>query len=184
MLRFVALIAIVLATASLWAQGYKPAAGETVMKMVVAGRGDVYIRLDTKKAPKTTAHISSLVERKFYDNQKFFKVIKSPKPFLVQFGDPGSKTKKMNDPSLGNGGSGKTIPYENTGRKNVRGAVGLAAKEGDPNSGDSQFYILLGDYAFLEGQYTVFGEVVQGMNIVDNVRLGDKVTSVTIIRGR
>ena len=188
MLRTITLV-ITLAFASLlFAQGYTPKAGETVMKVSVQRAGDVYILLHTKEAPKTTQHIIGLVDRGFYDNQRFFRVVKEPRPFLVQFGDPGSKSKSMDDDSLGKGGSGKRIPYEETGFTNVVGAVGLATQQ-DANgnnlkdSGDSQFYILLANSRFLNGSSTVFGKVVQGMDVVSRIKLGDQVTSVTILRG-
>ncbi|MES1227127.1 MAG: peptidylprolyl isomerase, partial [Armatimonadota bacterium] len=86
----------------------KPVA-ETKLVMTVKGKGKVEITLDEAKAPKTCAHILALVQSKFYDGQKFIKAMKSPKPFLVQFGDPNSRTKDMDDPELGKTGSGTTI---------------------------------------------------------------------------
>ena len=183
MFRSIVFILCVLGASLALAQEYKPKPGETVMKLTVERRGDVYILLHTKQAPKTTAQIIKLATSGFYNGQKWFKVLKDPRPFLIQFGDPGSKTKPMDDASLGNGGSGTKVAYEDTGKKNVTGAVGLANKEGDRDSGDSQFYILLGDYGFLDGKYTVFGQVASGMNVVRGIKLGDKVTSVVILRG-
>lgn len=178
------LLLILLATASLgFSQGYKPKAGETVMKLTVQSRGEIYILLHTKQAPKATSRVIGLVNRRFYNDQKFFRVVKKPRPFLIQFGDPGSKTKPMSDKSLGSGGSGTKVAYEDSGFQNVVGAVGLATSENDKNSGDSQFYILLSDSRFLNGTATVFGKVVHGMDVVRKVKLGDKVTSVSIIRG-
>lgn len=162
---------------------YKPKPGETVMRMSLESGGQIDVLLYTKEAPKTTAHIIGLVERGFYNGQKFFRVVKDPRPFLVQFGDPGSKTKSMDDKTLGTGGSGARIAFENSGFDNVTGAVGLATQNQDKDSGDSQFYILLSNSRFLNGTSTVFGKVVSDMSIVNKVALGDKVTSVAIVRG-
>ncbi|MEZ5163579.1 MAG: peptidylprolyl isomerase [Fimbriimonadaceae bacterium] len=161
----------------------KPLPANDKLTMTVEGKGKIVIELYTAEAPKATQHITGLAQKGFYNDQKFFRVMKDPRPFLVLFGDPGSKTKAMDDPTLGEGGSGTRIPYENSGKKNVKGAVGLSTKPRDKNSGDSQFYILLDDKPFLDGQYTVFGQVVQGMDIVSRIEVGDKVTSVTISRG-
>lgn len=162
---------------------YSPKAGETVMLVNVSGRGEIAIKLHTDKAPKTTAQIIRLAESKFYDGQKFFRVVKSPRPFLIQMGDPNSKTKPLDDPSMGTGGSGTKVAYEDTGYSNVEGAVGLSTPTDQRDAGDSQFYILLANQRFLDGQYTVFGQVVKGMDVVKTVELGDQVTSVTIKRG-
>jgi cyclophilin family peptidyl-prolyl cis-trans isomerase len=174
---------VLLALTALSFGQYKPKQGETVMRMTLESGATVDILLYTKEAPKTTGHIIGLVEKKFYDNQRFFRVVKEPRPFLVQFGDPGSKTKAMDDRSLGTGGSGTRIPFEDTGFDNVTGAVGLATQNQDRDSGDSQFYILLANSRFLNGTATVFGKVVFGMDTVNRIALGDKVTSVAIVRG-
>jgi cyclophilin family peptidyl-prolyl cis-trans isomerase len=182
MRRFI-LVLILVALAALSFGQYRPKAGETVMRLNVEGKGTVDILLYTKQAPKTTSHIIALAERGFYNNQKFHKVVKDPRPFLVQFGDPGSKTKAMDDRTLGTGGSGTRVAFEESGFANVEGAVGLATQQNDRDSGDSQFYILLSNSRFLNGTSTVFGQVVFGMDSVKKVALGDKVTSVTIVRG-
>jgi cyclophilin family peptidyl-prolyl cis-trans isomerase len=177
------LVLLLVALAALGFGQYKPKAGETVMRMNLESGSTIDILLYTKEAPKATGHIISLVERKFYDGQRFFRVVKEPRPFLVQFGDPGSKTKAMDDKSLGTGGSGTRIAFEDTGFDNVTGAVGLATQNQDRDSGDSQFYILLANSRFLNGTATVFGKVVFGMDSVNKIALGDKVTSVAIVRG-
>ncbi|MCW5940386.1 MAG: peptidylprolyl isomerase [Fimbriimonadaceae bacterium] len=161
----------------------QPSGARSLMVVTVQNRGKITIELQSAKAPNTTAHVAKLAESKFYDGQKFFKVVKKPRPFLIQTGDPGSRTKSMDDPSLGTGGSGKTVPFEDSGLPNVEGAVGLSTRPNDRDSGDSQFYILLGPARFLDGSYTVFGRVIEGMDVVRAVELGDVVVSVTIVRG-
>lgn len=169
---------VVLATAQVKA---KP--GQTLWLIDVKGRGQIQIELFTSKAPKATAQIMKLSQQGFYNGQKFFKVVKQPRPFLIQTGDPGSKTKPMDDATLGKGGSGSKVPYEDSGVSNDTGAVGLSTLPNDRDSGDSQFYILLGPAKFLDGSYTVFGKVVGGMDVVRAVELGDQVTSTSIVRG-
>jgi cyclophilin family peptidyl-prolyl cis-trans isomerase len=163
-------------------QGYSPKPGETVLRLNFEGKGSVFIKLHTKEAPRTASHIVSLAISGFYDGQKVFRAEKSPKPFIVQMGDPQTKTKNLDDPSIGKGGSGTKIDYEESGYPNDEGAVGLAAILGDKNSGDSQFYILLGRARFLDGSYTVFGQVVAGMDIVRKLDRGDRITSASILK--
>jgi cyclophilin family peptidyl-prolyl cis-trans isomerase len=74
------------------------------------------------------------------------------------------------------------VDYEDSGYPNDEGAVGLAAIPGDKDSGDSQFYILLSRARFLDGNYTVFGKVVAGMDTVRKVERGDRILSVSILR--
>lgn len=164
-------------------QQYQPKPGETVLVLQIEGQGEVAIRLETQKAPKTTAKIIGLAQSGFYNGQKFFKVVNQPKPFIVQFGDPGSKTKDMSDASLGTGGSGQKVAYEDTGLSNVEGSVGFSTPQGDRNGGDSQFYINMNNNRFLDGNYTVFGMVVKGLDVVKRIKLGDQVTSASIKRG-
>ncbi|MBS1714110.1 MAG: peptidylprolyl isomerase [Armatimonadetes bacterium] len=179
-----AVVAAILAVISVLAVAQvraKP--GQTLWLIDVKGRGQIQVELYTAKAQKATAQIIKLSQQGFYNGQKFFKVVKQPRPFLIQTGDPGSKSKPMDDPSLGKGGSGARVPYEDSGVPNDTGAVGLSTLPNDRDSGDSQFYILLGPAKFLDGSYTVFGKVVGGMDVVRAVELGDQVTSTSIVRG-
>lgn len=162
------------------AQDYRPAAGETALKVTVEGRGSFFVKLHTREAPRTTAHILGLVRRQFYDGQRFHRVVRQPRPYLVQIGDPASR----NDvESAGSGGSGARIPFEDSGYKHVTGAVALAALTGEKDQGDSQFYIMLAPAGFLDGNYTVFGQVVQGMDVVQRIQRGDRVSAVTVLGG-
>jgi peptidylprolyl isomerase len=127
--------------------------------------GRVIIKMHPELAPKHVLRIKELVREGFYDGIVFHRVIDS---FMAQTGDP-----KGN----GTGGSGKNIPAEFTPTSNpagahVRGAVSMA-RSSNINSGDSQFFIVLGDSDFLDGQYTYWGEVVSGMDFVDKIRKGD-----------
>jgi peptidyl-prolyl cis-trans isomerase B (cyclophilin B) len=160
-------------------QGYRPKAGETVLKMEIEGRGDVYVLLHTHEAPKASTHILDLARSGFYDGQRFHRVETSPKPYLVQVGDPASKSGDLS----GNGGSGARIPFEESGFTNVEGAVGLSRPKNDREAGDSQFYLLLDRASFLDGNYTVFGKVVAGMDVLRKVERGDRVAHITILSG-
>ncbi len=186
-LRRIILGMAVLFSLAVWAmaQTVQPKAGETLLVLEIANRGTVQIHLHTKEAPKTTAQIIRLTNNGFYNGQRFFKVDKSPKPFLVQTGDPASRdAANLDRPTIGTGGSGTKVAYEDSGFLNERGSVGLSTMPNDKNSGDSQFYILLGNYPFLDGNYTVFGKVVSGMNVVDKLEKGDVITSAKIVQGK
>src|SRR2546430_2758958 len=118
-----------------------------------------------------------LVNQKFYDGQRVHRV--EPK-FVVQFGDPQSKTLPLDDPRMGSGGPGYTIKAEFNKRPFERGVLGMARTD-DPNSAGSQVYIMLGPASFLNGKYTAFGRVVTGMGVVDQIRVGDRIKSIKIV---
>lgn len=164
-------------------QGYRPKPGETVLRVQVEGRGEIYIKLHTKEAPKTTGQIARLAKSGFYDGQRFHRVERDPKPYLVQLGDPASKDGSVDLTTLGAGGSGTKIPFEATEFAHVEGAVGLARLPDNRDSGDSQFYIVMSPAKFLDGRYTVFGQVVQGMEVVRRIERGDRISSITILQG-
>ncbi|MFN7172387.1 MAG: peptidylprolyl isomerase [Fimbriimonadaceae bacterium] len=180
-LFFVAsILALTLCVGVTWGQG---ARGETLLRVEVENRGDVWIKLHTKEAPRTTSRIIELAEQGFYNGQRFFLVAKTPRPFLIRAGDPLSKDpSQLDSDKMGTGGTGQKIPFEDSGFSNRTGAVGLATLANDKNSGDSQFYILLGDHPFLDGSYTVFGQVVQGMDVVNKVEKGDRIIRITVVR--
>lgn len=177
---FRALIALLLlSTLALGAVGTSIQQGP-VMRIRVEGRGNIDVRLHTKEAPRATGQIMRLAKSGFYNGLRFHRVVRSPRPFLVQVGDPASRD-GVDDPRIGAGGSGTKVPYEDSGFKHVAGAVGLSTKEGDRNSGDSQFHIMLSDQGFLDGQYTVFGQVISGMDVVQRIEKGDRIVSITIL---
>lgn len=123
--------------------------------------GRVVIRMLPDVAPKHVARIKELVRSGFYNGLTFHRVIEG---FMAQGGDP-----------LGNGtgGSGKKIPAEFTKKySHKRGAVSMARAQ-DPNSADSQFFIVTADSTYLDGQYTIWGYVVSGMEFVDNIKKGN-----------
>lgn len=159
-------------------ESYKPKPGETVVKLTIEGRGDIYLQMYVKESPKTCDNFLKLVKEKFYDGIRFHRVVPS---FVVQAGDPQSKTLPMGDPKLGSGGPGYTIKFESNPMKHEKGALGMA-RTPDPDSAGSQFYICLEPQPRLDGQYVVFGKVVQGFEIVQKIQMGDKITEARIIQ--
>jgi peptidylprolyl isomerase len=122
--------------------------------------GETVIRLRPDLAPKHVAQIQALVKQKFYDGIVFHRVIPG---FMAQTGDP---------TGTGMGGSKlPNIPAEFSSEPFVRGTLGMA-RSSDPNSANSQFFICFGDASFLNGNYTVFGQVVSGMEAIDKLKAG------------
>ncbi|MFC7290271.1 peptidylprolyl isomerase [Hirschia litorea] len=122
--------------------------------------GDVKISLRPDLAPNHVARIKELVGEGFYDGLTFHRVIDG---FVAQGGCPDGN---------GMGGTGQKIKAEFNSGKHVRGACSMARAQ-DPNSGDCQFYICLDDVSYLDGQYTVWGEVTDGMEHVDALPKGE-----------
>jgi peptidylprolyl isomerase/peptidyl-prolyl cis-trans isomerase B (cyclophilin B) len=119
-------------------------------------------------APKTVENFVTLAGKGYYDGLTFHRVVPD---FVVQGGDP-----KGN----GQGGPGYTIKAEFNKQKHVRGSVAMARSQ-DPDSAGSQFYICYGATPHLDGQYTVFGKVVSGMEHVDRITQGDRMKTVSIV---
>lgn len=136
--------------------------------IIETNKGTVKAELYIDKAPITTKNFIDLANSGFYNGLKFHRVEPG---FVVQGGDPKGD---------GTGGSGKNIPLEIVdGLTHVKGALGMARSQ-EPNSASSQFYITLGDAHFLDGNYAVFGKVVQGMEIAEKISAGDKMNKVYI----
>jgi peptidylprolyl isomerase len=129
--------------------------------------GRVVIQLRPDLAPNTVKRIKELVRQKFYDGIVFHRVIAG---FMAQTGDP---------TGTGSGGSGKNLKAEFNNAPHVRGAVSMA-RASDPDSADSQFFIVLADSNFLDHQYTVFGNVVSGMEFVDQIKKGDSANNGSV----
>lgn len=134
----------------------------------VEGRGKFVIELNLEKAPKTAGNFIKLAKEGFYNGLTFHRVVPD---FVVQGGDPNGN---------GTGGPGYTIPFEETGLKHDDGAVAMARKGDDKNSAGSQFYICLGPQHQLDGDYAVFGKVIQGMDVVRKIQQYDIMKEVTI----
>ncbi len=171
--------------------------------------GTVTIEVDGKNAPITAGNFVDLVQRGVYDNLVFHRVVKEPQPFVAQGGDPQGKDPGFTG-TLGTGGfidpdtsQARTIPLEikpknseiiygkvfsEAGVKtapelsHTRGAVAMARSQA-PDSASSQFYIALADLPFLDGNYAVFGYVKNGMELVDQIKQGDRITSAKVVQG-
>jgi peptidylprolyl isomerase len=150
-----AALAILLALATGTAKG---ADLENTLIMELA-HGRVTIEMRPDLAPKHVARIKELVRQGFYDGTPFHRVIEG---FMAQGGDP---------TGTGTGGSGKKLPAEFSKEKHVRGTVSMARAQ-DPNSADSQFFIVFQDAPWLDSQYTVWGKVTDGMEAVDKIKRG------------
>jgi peptidyl-prolyl cis-trans isomerase B (cyclophilin B) len=129
--------------------------------------GEIRLEFFPEDAPKTVENFVTLAKKGFYNGLNFHRVVPD---FVVQGGCP-----KGN----GTGGPGYTVKAEFNKQKHVRGTLAMARSQ-DPDSAGSQFYICYGNTPHLDGQYTVFGKVVSGMELVDRIKQGDKMTSVTI----
>lgn len=121
--------------------------------------GPVTIRLRPDLAPTHVARIKELARQGFYNGTPFHRVIEG---FMAQGGDP---------TGTGTGGSGQKLRAEFSNARHVRGTASMARAQ-DPNSADSQFFICFEPAPFLDGQYTVWGEVVSGMEHVDAIKRG------------
>jgi peptidylprolyl isomerase len=125
-------------------------------------KGTVVIAMRPDLAPSHVARIKELVRDGFYDGVVFHRVIDG---FMAQTGDP---------TGTGAGGSGKKLKAEFSDEKHVRGTASMARAQ-NPDSGDSQFFICFDDATFLDGKYTVWGAVTEGMENVDKIKRGEPV---------
>jgi peptidylprolyl isomerase len=130
----------------------------TIYLDLPAGRVVIAMRPDL--APATCARIKALVRQGFYDGLTFHRVIAG---FMAQTGDPRGD---------GTGGSGQSLDAEFSNEPFVRGTVAMA-RASDPNSADSQFFIMFAREPALDGKYTIWGQVVSGMRYVDQIKKGD-----------
>jgi peptidylprolyl isomerase len=164
MIRALILAAALMAAAPALAQklpaGVDPA--NTVLLDTKDGR--VVIKLRTDIAPKHAERIKTLIREKFYDNVPFHRVIAG---FMAQTGDgeKGNGTGNSKYPNLT--AEFSNVPYR-------RGVVGMARKGNDVNSANSQFFIMFAEAPSLNGQYTVIGEVLSGMDVVDRIKKGNE----------
>jgi peptidylprolyl isomerase/peptidyl-prolyl cis-trans isomerase B (cyclophilin B) len=129
--------------------------------------GEIRLEFYPEDAPKTVENFVTLAKKGFYNGLNFHRVVPD---FVVQGGCP-----KGN----GTGGPGYQIKAEFNKQKHLRGTLAMARSQ-SPDSAGSQFYICYGATPHLDGQYTVFGRVVSGMEHVDRIKQGDTMTSVTI----
>jgi len=125
--------------------------------------GKIAIELLPNLAPETVRSFVKLAKTSFYDGTLFHRVIPG---FMIQGGDP--NTKKSDKSKWGTGGPGYTIKAEFNSKSHLRGIVSMA-RATDPDSAGSQFFIVTTDSTFLDRQYTVFGQVIEGMGVADKI---------------
>lgn len=170
--------------------------GKATVVMTVNG-SPITIEVDGDNAPISAGNFVDLVQKGVYDGLSFHRVVKDPQPFVAQGGDPkGNGTGGYIDQKTG---KERTVPleikpkgaeepiYGETIKKtpvlqHKAGAVAMARSE-SPNSASSQFYFALADLAFLDGNYAVFANVTDGMNVVNNIKQGDKIENAKVTKG-
>ena len=168
MIRLIALLAVLLAVAPAAAAPAQLPAGVDPQNAIVidTNQGRIIVKLRPDLAPKHAERIKTLAREKYYDNVPFHRVISG---FMAQTGDGQNKN--------GTGGSKyPNLPSEFSRTPFKRGVVGMA-RGNDPNSANSQFFIMYADGSFLNGKYTVVGEVVSGMDVVDKIKKGEPVVN-------
>jgi len=127
--------------------------------------GQIKIKLDAETAPKHVENFKKLAREGFYDGTAFHRAAPG---LLIQGGDPNTRTDNRETWGMGQPGQ-PTVPAEFSQKPFVRGSVGMARRPGVPNSATSQFYICLREFPSWNGQYTLFGEVVQGIEVADKI---------------
>jgi cyclophilin family peptidyl-prolyl cis-trans isomerase len=126
--------------------------------------GQIKIQLDGATAPKHVEHFKKLAREGFYDGLGFHRAVPG---LLIQGGDPNTRGDNRDTWGMGQPGQ-PTVPAEFSNKPFVRGTVG-AARTNDPNSATSQFFLCLREFPRWNGQYTVFGEVIEGIEVVDKI---------------
>ena len=129
--------------------------------------GDITFRFYTKAAPRTSARVMQLIQNKFYDGLIIHRALPN---FIIQTGDP---------TGTGSGGSGIKLKAEFNELQHIKGTMGMA-RGIDNDSADSQFYISLTTLSHLDGKNTVFGQVVDGLDILPKLSKGDRIISITL----
>lgn len=148
----------------------KPAEAPVNKKVATfqTSKGSITVELYPEKAPKTVEQITTLINKKFYDGVTFHRVVPG---FVVQGGDPkgtGAGSSDLPD-----------IPFEDNDLKHEKGVIAMARSQ-DKNSANSQFYFTLEAQPSLDGDYVVFGKVTSGMDVIEKITQGDKMTTVTV----
>ena len=181
--------------------------GKAIVQMSTS-RGDLTIEVDGDAAPLTAGNFVDLVNRGVYDDTMFHRVVKEPVPFVVQGGDPQSSDRSIPLTKLGTGsfvdpetGLARLIPLEISVQgeevprysrvsanpaelerlvlNHKRGAVAMARSQA-PDSASAQFYVALRPLPELDGRYAVFGRVIDGLEVIDQIEQGDRITSARL----
>lgn len=143
---------------------------------IVTDKGRIVIELYRERAPLTTANFIDLAASGFYDQIKFHRIEPG---FVVQFGDPLTKDDAQR-PLWGTGGPGYTIADEFHPELSHDSAGIVSMANAGPNTGGSQIFITLDATTFLDGKHAVFGKVIEGMDVVETLSVGDAITTIEI----
>lgn len=141
-----------------------PAAASGDVAVLDTSDGQIVISFWPDAAPKTVENFETLAKKGFYDGTAFHRIMKG---FMVQGGDPLSKDPTQ-EASWGTGGPGYTIKAEFNNHSHQMGVISMA-RGGDPDSAGSQFFICDGDASFLDHQYTAFGQLIKGQDVLDKI---------------
>ncbi len=170
--------------------------GMATVVMTVKGK-QITIELDGNNAPLSAGNFVDLVQKGFYNGLTFHRVVREPQPFVVQGGDPkgngtggyipsGSSSERQIPLEIkSQGATAPTYSQPITDRpilQHKRGAIAMARSQ-SPDSASSQFYFTLADIPFLDGNYTVFGKITKGLEVIDTIKQGDKITSAKVTSG-
>jgi peptidyl-prolyl cis-trans isomerase B (cyclophilin B) len=170
-------------------EGRERARMESEVAVFTTAKGAFVVRLFAD-VPRSVQNVRTLIDEKGYDGVRIHRAVKTPAPFVVQFGDPKTKGEPGKDfvwePNpqglhvAGMGDLGKLVAFEESKHKHARGAVALAHRESDTRGG-SQLYITLGPQPQLDGKFTVIGQVIEGMEVVDKLERGDAIEKVRLV---
>ena len=173
-------------TMALYTPKYQPNGNEVAV--IKTSKGDIRVELAGNDAPIHVGNFVELAQKGFYDNLKFHRYVPG---FVIQGGCPNTRELDSEQVKaaegnpfarLGTGGPGYTIHEEyttNPNNKHLDGTLAMARSQ-DPNSAGSQFYLCLGAQPFLDSGYTVFGQTVEGLDVVGQLRVGDVIETIEI----
>lgn len=171
---------------ALYTPKYQPNGNEVAV--IKTSKGDIRVELAGNDAPIHVGNFVELAQKGFYDNLKFHRYVPG---FVIQGGCPNTRELDSEQVKaaegnpfarLGTGGPGYTIHEEcttNPNNKHLDGTLAMARSQ-DPNSAGSQFYMCLGAQPFLDSGYTVFGQTVEGLDVVGQLRVGDVIEAIEI----
>jgi peptidyl-prolyl cis-trans isomerase B (cyclophilin B) len=142
---------------------------------IETSRGTITAELFDSEVPETVANFEKLANTKFYDGTRFHRVIAD---FMIQGGDPLSRDPK--NPRVGTGGPGYTIKCETHKNTHRHEAGTLSMAHAGKDTGGSQFFICHSPQPHLDRKHTVFGQVKNGMDVVEKIRQGDEITSIRV----
>ncbi len=171
---------------ALYTPKYQPNGNEVAV--IETSKGTIRVNLAGKDAPIHVGNFVELAQKGFYDGLKFHRYVPG---FVIQGGDPKTRTASCEDVAradgspfggFGSGGPGYRIREEfstNPNNHHLDGTLAMARSQ-NPDSAGSQFYLCLGPQPFLDSGYTVFGQTVEGIEVVRDLRAGDEIVSITI----